>query len=173
VTGLLFAFPRYQKFFGPAAARGQPDVARRVIELVGALLIASGSGTVYAPYRPAAPWPSRTRSSTGSSRWARLLPAVNKGELAVVYMLPVLSTSPAGRRPPQPGRPRSGAGAWTRKRRRGMSIRARPGSSPSMRGAAGSASERAGKGADQARARDREGQSAHEPRAEKLTHPTR
>ena len=33
----------------------------------------------------AAPWPSPTRSSTGSCDGASFFPAVNKGELAVVY----------------------------------------------------------------------------------------
>jgi putative oxidoreductase len=87
VTGLLFAFHGYQKFFGP-----QPPPAGSqmwfggVIELVGGLLIAVGLGTVYAAFIASGTMAvAYTQFHWKLQMGEAFFPAVNKGELAVVY----------------------------------------------------------------------------------------
>jgi putative oxidoreductase len=87
VTGLLFAFHGYQKFFGAQVPpAGSQMWFGAVIELVGGLLIALGLGTVYAAFiasgtMAVAYTQFHWKFQTGDA----FFPAVNKGELAVVY----------------------------------------------------------------------------------------
>lgn len=90
VSGLLFAFHGLQKIFGVLSER-QPDFGTQVwfggmIELLGGILIAAGLFT---------PWAAFLSSGTMAVAYAqfhwkldfgsRFFPAINKGELALVY----------------------------------------------------------------------------------------
>lgn len=92
VTGLLFSVHGMQKLFGLASDKPAPDAMSQlwigaIIELVGGLLIATGlftrvaafiaSGTMAVAYLQ-----FHWKLAFADLQW---LPAVNKGELAVVY----------------------------------------------------------------------------------------
>ena len=87
VTGLLFAYHGYQKFFGgQAPPAGSQMWFGAVIELVGGLLIALGLGTVYAAFLASGTMAvAYTQFHWKLQMGEAFFPAVNKGELAVVY----------------------------------------------------------------------------------------
>ena len=114
VAGAMFAFHGAQKVLGVLAAHGQPPVGSQlwiggVIELVGGILIALGLFT-----RPAALLASGTMAvayfqfhwKLALDDW-KFLPAVNQGELAVLYCFVFLVFAV------------SGAGAYSLDARRG------------------------------------------------------
>ena len=87
VTGLLFAFHGYQKFAGPQVPpAGSQMWFGAVIELVGGLLIALGLATVYAAFLASGTMAvAYTQFHWKLQMGEAFFPAVNKGELAVVY----------------------------------------------------------------------------------------
>jgi putative oxidoreductase len=89
VTGLLFAFHGYQKFTGPQVPpAGSQMWFGAVIELVGGLLIALGLATVYAAFLASGTMAvAYTQFHWKFQMGEAFFPAVNKGELAVVYCL--------------------------------------------------------------------------------------
>ena len=101
VAGLLFAFHGLQKIFGVLSDR-QPTFGTQVwfgglIELVGGALIAAGLFT---------PWAAFLASGTMAVAYAQFhwkfdfgsgfFPAVNKGELALVYAVVFLDIAARG-----------------------------------------------------------------------------
>jgi putative oxidoreductase len=87
VTGLLFAFHGYQKFSGPQVPpAGSQMWLGAVIELVGGLLIAIGLATVYAAFLASGTMAvAYTQFHWKFQMGEAFFPAVNKGELALVY----------------------------------------------------------------------------------------
>ena len=91
VSGLLFAFHGCQKLFGvlsehPPPAAGSQLWIGAVIELVTGLAMALGAGTTWAAFLAS----GTMAVAYAQFHWrfqggAQLLPAVNKGELALVY----------------------------------------------------------------------------------------
>ncbi len=87
VTGLLFAFHGYQKLAGPQVPpTGSQMWFGALIELVGGLLIALGLATVYAAFLASGTMAvAYTQFHWKFQMGEAFFPAVNKGELAVVY----------------------------------------------------------------------------------------
>ena len=89
-VGLLFAFHGAQKLFGLFGGQRVALIsqfgAAGVIELVGGLLIALGLGTVYAAFLASGTMAvAYTQFHWKLQMGEAFFPAVNKGELAVVY----------------------------------------------------------------------------------------
>lgn len=90
VTGLLFSFHGMQKIFG-AFTDKMPELSGQiwvggVIELVGGLLIALGLGTAYAAFLCSGTMAvAYVQFHWKGQLGAQLLPALNKGEPALVY----------------------------------------------------------------------------------------
>jgi putative oxidoreductase len=91
IAGLMFSFHGMQKIFGVLSSHAQPAVGSQVwfggiIELACGLLIAAGALT-----RPAAFLASGTMAVAYTQfHWklatdAKFFPAINQGELAVIY----------------------------------------------------------------------------------------
>lgn len=87
VSGILFAFHGYQKLFGPQPPpTGSQIWIGGVIELVCGLLIALGLGTVYAAFLASGTMAvAYVQFHWKLQMGEAFFPAVNKGELAVVY----------------------------------------------------------------------------------------
>jgi putative oxidoreductase len=89
ITGLMFAFHGYQKFFGPQVPPiGSQMWFGAIIELLGGLLIAVGLGTVYAAFLAS----GTMLVAYAQFHWkgaldANFFPANNRGETAVLYCL--------------------------------------------------------------------------------------
>jgi putative oxidoreductase len=102
VAGLLFMFHGVQKIFGVLSAHGQPPVMSQVwiggvIELVGGALIAFGLGTRIAAFLASGTMAvAYVQFHWKGEMGAKALPAINQGELAVLYAFLFLFIACAG-----------------------------------------------------------------------------
>ncbi len=96
VVGLMFSFHGVQKIFGVLTEHATPAVGSQiwvggVIELVGGVLMAVGLATVWAAFISSGTMAvAYTQFHWKGQLGAKLLPAINEGELALAYAVVML-----------------------------------------------------------------------------------